>query len=281
MNHLCKKRDGPVLFCHTGNAVRRLLIRPGAIGDFILSLPALECLRGHYTEVWCASPNVPLSRFAERARAIAATGLNLLGIAEPPPALLEDLRTFDSIVSWYGANRDDFREHVHSLGLPFTFFPALPTAGCHAADFYLAQARTIAECRSDGIPRIAVPAAARENYAVIQPFASSPHKRWPMEKFREFAAALQPEMRVHWCRGPQDPPLEGAVEMENLYDLACWISRARLYIGNDSGITHLAAAVGTPVIAMFGPTDPEVWAPRGEQVRVVRFRLTRLSQPAE
>ena len=44
---------------------------------------------------------------------------------------------------------------------------------------------------------------------------------------------------------------------------------ARVYIGNDSGITHLAAAVGTPVVAIFGPTDPAVWAPRGERVAVV------------
>ena len=55
-----------------------------------------------------------------------------------------------------------------------------------------------------------------------------------------------------------------AVHIENLYELACWLSTARLYIGNDSGITHLAAAVGTPVIALFVATDPVIWAPRGE-----------------
>ena len=78
-------------------------------------------------------------------------------------------------------------------------------------------------------------------------------------------------MPVRWCRGPEDPPLDDAVEIGNLYELACWLARARLYIGNDSGITHLAAAVGTPVLALFGPTDPRVWAPRGEHVRVARF----------
>lgn len=67
------------------------------------------------------------------------------------------------------------------------------------------------------------------------------------------------------------PPLPGAVRIDDLYLLACWLARARLYIGNDSGITHLAAAVGTPVLALFGPTDPAVWAPRGPHVRVVRW----------
>ena len=250
--------------------MRRLLIRPGAIGDFIVSLPALECLRGDYTEVWAASPSVQLARFADRARSIASTGLDLLGIVEPPPALIEELRSFDSIVSWYGANRDDFRELVHSLGLPFTFFPALP-AGCHAVDFYLTQARTLGACESDGIPLIACP-AKRENFTVIQPFASNSMKRWPLEKFRRLAAGLERRMPVHWCRGPEDPPLDGAVTMESLWDLACWLARASLYIGNDSGITHLAAAVGTPTLALFGPTDPKVWAPRGEHVRIGKFK---------
>ena len=79
-------------------------------------------------------------------------------------------------------------------------------------------------------------------------------------------------MPVHWCSGPEDPPLPEAVRFDNLYDLACWLARARLYVGNDSGITHLAAAVGTPVLALFGPSDPAVWAPRGPNVRVAHFR---------
>src|SRR5208283_788230 len=126
--------------------MRRLVIRPGAIGDFLVSLPALECLRSQYLEVWAASPNVPLVRFADRARSIASTSLDLLGVTEPPARLLGELRGFDSIVSWYGANRREFRESVRELQLPFTFFPAIPPAGSgvHATDFYLQQVRTIA-----------------------------------------------------------------------------------------------------------------------------------------
>jgi heptosyltransferase III len=250
--------------------MRRLIIRPGAIGDFIVSLPALECLRTDCLEVWTAGPNVPLARFADDARSIASTGLDLLGIADPPQSLLNDLRSFDSIVSWYGANRQDFRDTV--AGLPFTFFPALPTdAALHAADFYLDQVRTLVPCASDGIPRIDCP-GDREDYAVIHPFSGSPRKNWPLENFQGLADRLERTMPVRWCSGPDDPPLPGAVRFDDLWDLACWLGRARLYIGNDSGITHLAAAVGTPVLALFGPTtDPAVWAPRGPNVRVARF----------
>jgi ADP-heptose:LPS heptosyltransferase len=254
--------------------MRRLLIRPGAIGDFIVSLPALEGLKTDYLEVWAARPNVPLARFADRARPIGSTGLDLMGIADPPPGLIEDLHAFDSIVSWYGANRPEFRKLVEALGLPFTFLTALPPGGggVHATDFYLEQVRGMADNPSDGIPRIRIPqGVTRQNFAVIHPFSGSPGKNWPIEKFRTLARRLERVMPVRWCAGPEDLPLEGAVRIDDLYELACWLAGARLYAGNDSGITHLAAAAGAPVLALFGPTDPAVWAPRGANVRVYRW----------
>jgi ADP-heptose:LPS heptosyltransferase len=222
---------------------RRLLIRPGAIGDVILSLPALEAARAAYTEVWAPRPMLPLIRFANRTRAIADTRLDLVGVVEG--ARVSELETFDSIYSWYGTHRPEFRDAVRHL--PFTFFPALPPP-------------------AEGIPRIPVPQATVQNFAVIHPFASNRDKRWPLENFREVAASL--DIPVQWCTGPEEH-LEGAITMNDLYELACWISTARVYIGNDSGIAHLAAAVGTPVIAIFLASDPRVWAPRGERVTVL------------
>lgn len=224
-------------------AKRRLLIRPGAIGDVILSLPALEAARARYTEAWAPRPVLPLVRFADRTRAIADTGLDLVGVVEG--ARVPELETFDSIYSWYGTHRPEFRDAVRHL--PFTFFPALPPP-------------------AEGIPHIAVPRQPVQNFAVIHPFASNPAKRWPLENFREVAAGL--EIPVKWCTGPQEH-LEDAIQVDDLYELACWISTARLYVGNDSGIAHLAAAVGTPVIAIFLASDPRVWAPRGRHVTVI------------
>ncbi len=252
--------------------MNRLIIRPGAIGDFIVSLPAMTCLAGERTEVWTSARTVPLVRFTPNARSIASTGLDLLGVTEPPAGLIEDLRRFDSIVSWYGANRPEFRAAVAELGLPFTFLEALPPdAQAHAADFYLEQVRAMVECSSDGIPRIECTVEPGD-YAVIHPFSGSRRKNWPLERFQALADRLERLMPVKWCAGEEDPPLPGAVRIGDLYDLACWLAGARLYIGNDSGITHLAAAVATPVLALFGPTDPEVWAPRGPHVRIGRWR---------
>jgi len=254
--------------------MRRLVIRPGGIGDVIVSLPALELLAGPGDEIWVPSRMAPLIRFGPQIRAISATGLDLLSIVDPPPKVLADLRGFDSIVSWYGTNRPEFGDTVAALGLPFTFLPALPAEGAtlHATDFYLHQVRAIAPGDSDGIPRIATPRTGPGNFAVIHPFSGSPRKNWPLENFRALAEQLEPHMPVHWCAGDDDPPLPNAVRIPDLHDLACWLAKARLYIGNDSGVTQLAAAVGTPVLAFFGPTDPEVWAPRGPNVRIGRWQ---------
>jgi hypothetical protein len=252
--------------------VRRLVIRPGAIGDLIVSLPALESLRTNYLEVWVPSPHIPLVRFAHRVRSIASTGLDLLGIADPVGGLIDELRRFDSIVSWYGANRPEFCALTRSLGLPMRFFPALPPANAiHATDFYLNQIRGLCESTCDPTPRISCD-VPRENFAAIHAFSGSTRKNWPLEKFRQMARGVERTMPVRWCTGPADPPLAGAVRIDDLYELACWLASARLYAGNDSGITHLAAAVGTPVLALFGPTDPTVWAPRGPNVRVAIWK---------
>jgi hypothetical protein len=242
--------------------MRRLLIRPGALGDTVVALPALEHLRAAYTEVWCPAAHVPLLRCADAAVALSATGLDLLEIpGQDAGRVRERLAAFDEIVSWYGAARPEFRAAVR--GLPFVFHDALPGGGEHAVDYYLRQVGAAAGAR----PRIAVPRRAG-GYAVIHPFSGSPRKSWPLENFRAVAAALAERMPVRWCAGPEEE-LPGATRFEDLFELATWLGNARVYIGNDSGPTHLAAAAGAPVVAIFQASDATVWAPRGPRVRVL------------
>jgi hypothetical protein len=247
--------------------MRRLLIRPGGIGDLIVSLPALERLRAEYLEVWSLARNLPLVRFADAVAPIASTGIELAGITEPPASLWTRLRSFDSIVSWHGASRPEFRDALANF--PVRFFPALPPADWQApaSTFYMRQAAELAPCgAADTAPRIPCE-APHEDFIAIQPFSGGRRKNWPLERFRELAEQLP--YLVRWCAGPEED-LPGAVRIDDLYELARWLRRARLYIGNDSGISHLAAAVGTPVVAIFGPTDPAVWAPQGGHVTVIR-----------
>src|SRR5436190_14106724 len=192
--------------------MRRLLIRPGAIGDLIVSLPALEFLKTDYLEVWVAEQNAPLIRFADKVCSIGSSGLDMLEFQDMP-GLVERLRSFDSVVSWYGENRAEFRETVSRLRLPFQFLPALPS-GCHAVDFFLRQVGG----QAISLPHVACPGGPREDFAVIHPFASSPAKRWPLDKFREVAARMK--LPVQWCAGPKEP-LDEAVRIPDLYELAC------------------------------------------------------------
>lgn len=274
--------------------MRRLIIRPGAIGDTIVSLPALEqlCPLGSgvaYAEIWAPERNRPLLAHLAPVRSIAAMQLDLLELSRPP-ALVQRLRGFDEIVSWYGAAREEFRAALEATGVPFRLFRAIPPEGadCHAVDFYLRQVGAAA----GAIPRIPVPAAAPERpYIAIQPFSGSPKKNWPLARFRAVASALERRtgLTIEWCAGP-DETLPGARRFKGLDEVARWLSAASLYIGNDSGITHLAAACGVPVVAIFTVTDAKIWSPRGERVHVLQSPEPRdvaeaalgiLSQPAK
>lgn len=223
----------------------------------------MEHLRDGYTEVWVPSVVAPLIQFADAVNAISRTGLDQLGLpcVGPDARLVERLRSFDDIVSWYGANRESFQAAVYNLGLPFRFFPALPPADgeVHAADFLMSQA-------GGSLP--AVPqltwATDRRRFAAIHPFSGSARKNWPLERYR----ALRLDLPVEFTAGPEEK-LGEARRFDDLAELARWLASARVYIGNDSGISHLAAALGTPTVALFGPTRPEVWAPRGPQVKIL------------
>lgn len=83
--------------------------------------------------------------------------------------------------------------------------------------------------------------------------------------FETKARELAKSMDVHWLCGPEES-LENSTRFDDLYELARWLRHARIFIGNDSGISHLAAAVGTPVVCFFRSTDLRVWSPRGPAV---------------
>lgn len=118
-------------------------------------------------------------------------------------------------------------------------------------------------------------------FLALHPGSGAPSKGWPPERFVGLLAAVEPDQRWLLVLGPAEgdgpPALVGhahAVTVPGLplRVLAALLSRAGLFVGNDSGVSHLAAAAGAPTLALFGPTDPSVWAPVGPAVEVVRSR---------
>jgi ADP-heptose:LPS heptosyltransferase len=107
--------------------------------------------------------------------------------------------------------------------------------------------------------------AVAGSYAVVHPFASAPEKTWPATSFIEIANHLQDTgLEPVFLTGPHDntAPFAGfriiAADLHRVKDV---LSGATVFVGNDSGPAHMAAAFGVPLVVLFGASDPIVWAP--------------------
>jgi heptosyltransferase III len=276
--------------------MRRLLVRPGAIGDCLCSLPALWMLQSEYTEIWTNGAVMPLVGFGDRVRSLAGSGFSLLGLpADPPRELLDWLGSFDEILSWSGENQPKMQRHAKRFNLPLHLFPALPApdAGIHVSDWMIRHSKRwhtqLGQQHVDEEPEawrrpggrrflLSTPPRADHRSAkplvVLHPYSGSPRKNWPLPGFERLASDLSTIAEIRWCASPEDP-LPGHLRNQallhaDLLALAEALQGASLYIGNDSGISHLAAMLGVPTLVLFGPMDPAVWAPRGALVSVLR-----------
>ncbi len=127
-------------------------------------------------------------------------------------------------------------------------------------------------------------ATGERRQVVVHPGSGGLRKVWPLFRWRALLRwlAQRQDLRVSIVLGPADGRIrsfvhetaaEGrihVVDSVELPALAALLSDSALYIGNDSGVTHLAVAVGVPTVAIFGPTDPSVWGPRGRHVEIFR-----------
>jgi heptosyltransferase-3 len=111
----------------------------------------------------------------------------------------------------------------------------------------------------------------------IHPGSGSPRKNWPLERWRELCAWLTQEQKRELLivTGEAEPPNllgEFGHPARNLPlgALATQLRDCRLFIGHDSGVSHLAAAQGVRCALLFGPTDPAIWAPPGDHVTILR-----------
>jgi predicted lipopolysaccharide heptosyltransferase III len=127
-----------------------------------------------------------------------------------------------------------------------------------------------------GIPR-------DRRWVVLQPGARYWFKAWPVERFAELADRLHDRFGFHVLVGgsPQEESLTQSVVglaksrllsiagRSDVRTLAALLKRSALFVGNDTGAMHIAAAVGTPVVGLFGPSNPSEWGPRGGAADVI------------
>jgi heptosyltransferase-3 len=284
--------------------VEILVLHPGALGDIVLSLPALRILREHISGARITlAANLDFagtvsSGIADKVVSLSALPVHRLYRPEPP---LEDApfwRSFDRIVSWTGSGDAVFARnlsHIHPDVLVPCWKPD-PGEGRHVARIFFEGLRSwIPGCAWD--PRLHIrldpetqPLGSqwlleqgwdpRRPLLALHCGAGSPEKRWPLPRFRELARTLRPDWDLLMIEGPAESGLvrELGLSGPGIFAAAqlpiplgaSVLQHSSRFIGNDSGIAHLAAGLGIPSIILFGSTNPAHWGPVGSCVSVLR-----------
>ncbi|MFT5465080.1 MAG: heptosyltransferase-3 [Verrucomicrobiales bacterium] len=275
-----------------------LAIRGGAIGDFILTLPALRLLKtdlnAKKVEILGYESIARLAvefGFADSTRSIEHGPL--AGFFNPKgkldPDLCEYFSSFNLIVSWIYDPDGFFHGNLDRAGAETVI------QASHRVD-EAANAPAAAQLAKP-LEQIALypekPWVSlgldREPGAVIalHPGSGSPLKNWGYENWAETARRLRtahPDHEFLVISGEAETEtisdfiemLEAAkipfrhADSPPLPDLARELARCTIFLGHDSGISHLAGAVGLPCVLVFGPTDPQIWAPQNPAVQTVR-----------
>ena len=288
-----------------------LIIRPGAIGDSLLTFPVIQALRAQYDD-----PHITFVGNAAVLPLALALGLveevgdygdlrwSELFSAEGihTPELRKQLQQTELAICWL---RDPDGRVEHNLRLAgvkrVIVAPGRPPEGrrIHVVD-YLAETVGVqnvgAACNAQCIAPLSVHVSNGSNslhptdrYIAIHPGSGGAQKCWPAASFVTVIEHLwQRGYPILLLAGPADherfsgiqsslssPPEPGMVEVlidAPLVVVAEHLQQCKCYLGNDSGMTHLAAMLGIPTIALFGPSDPAIWRPLGPDVEVIQER---------
>ncbi|MCP4645997.1 MAG: glycosyltransferase family 9 protein [bacterium] len=259
-----------------GDGTRTLVVHTGGIGDFLLTLPSLSLLCGDGPVEVMGRPNrmalAVMGGLAEAAHDIDTIGFESLFV-EPSEGIRAFLAGFDRVVMWM-RDEGDLAKAVRGCGVEdVRAFPGLPPEdwSVHASEYFVSQLGY----RYCPPVHLEIAPGRDPKDVVIHPGSGGSHKNCPMDRYAALARILRRmNRRVSWCLGPAEdglelPDQEDVIQTATLEELARVLASTRLYVGNDSGITHLAAAAGCRTVAVFGPTNPAIWAPAGEHVAVV------------
>jgi ADP-heptose:LPS heptosyltransferase len=240
-------------------------------------------------------------------REVAALFAQPSNLASDLTEAAEFFRPFTRIYSFFASDDAHFRRALEAAARPgaVSFHAFRPAGAGHVAAGYLGEISArgadehldghievlpgdIAEAKQ-ALARLDLGAA---RVVLLFPGSGGRHKNWPAQHFAALAGVLPPPMRALVVLGPA----EGAIEPVLMPLLAAsgiaWLrdqplstvaGLARLaagFVGNDSGVSHLAAAAGAPGVVIFGSTDPERWRPLGRIKVLPAAKLTALT-PAE
>lgn len=277
-----------------------LIVHQGALGDLILALPAIKALRDVLQPARMEMMGHPwtLALVSGRPYADAVIDSNRGDMApffqEATALPAEICRYLEEFAAAFCFSRSEtLARNFRRAGIRQVFtLPSFPAARMHVIDHHLLSLKALGIPSTSTSPLIYVPDQERHEaeqflrsqgwdltgIIALHPGAGSRKKAWPAARFAALARALAGKShKILIIAGPADEKITKEV-LKGLADtpyllvqdqpitrLAALLNFACLFIGNDSGISHLAAALKRPTIALFGPTDPHVWAPRSDQ----------------
>ncbi|MEY4388140.1 MAG: hypothetical protein RLY20_3423 [Verrucomicrobiota bacterium] len=276
---------------------RILVIRGGAIGDFILTLPAIAALRNQFPETHLEVLGYPhiaqlatLGNLADRVQPIEARELAgfFAHCGELDSATADYFARFDIIVSYLYDPDDIFKANVARCSRgQFLQCPHRPNEAerAHATQVYLKPLERLAIYDADAVPRLAINRLPSTiNCLALHPGSGSEKKNWPESNWAALLQRLVAEtsMRLllvggeaegnRLARLAKDLPPQRAEFARSLplTELAKRLRSCTAFVGHDSGISHLAAAVGLPTLVLWGDTIEEIWRPQGDHVQIAR-----------
>lgn len=281
-----------------------LAIRGGAVGDFILTLPALALIREAFPDATldvmgyrAVTRLVHQRHYAQRVWDIEyaklapffARGTTL------PGEWSERFASYDQVVSYLYDPDCIFADNLAKAGVR-NLIAGSPQIqdGEHAALQLARPLQQLALFLDDPAARLfptEEDLAAADTLLnssprrlILHPGSGGAHKLWPAACWKELLARL-PELdgvepivvageadshRVNELRDAIRKADARLLDGLDLTTLAAVLARASVFLGHDSGVSHIAAATGTPSVVLFGPTNPDVWAPHGSHVTVLR-----------
>jgi heptosyltransferase-3 len=274
-----------------------LVIRGGAIGDFVLTLPAIGLLREGLPdatiEVLGYRPIVELAiagGYVDASRSIEhgpLAGFFAIG-AELDAEWCEYFASFDLVVSYLFDDKGIFRDNLKRAGVE-TLIEGLakvdPSTGEHAAHQLARALESIAVFLDEPGPRLELDGGdVGEGRVAIHPGSGGAAKNWHLEYWIKLGESIAGAgERLLLVSGEAEEGKWGEVaaawsaagidfvhaQSWKLPRLGAALGRCRQFLGHDSGVSHLAAATGVPCLLLFGPTNPAVWAPANSGVEVL------------
>lgn len=276
---------------------RILVIRGGAIGDFVLTLPAIAALRQRFPSAHLEVLGYPhiaqlaiAGRYVDRVRAIEARGLAgfFARYGSLDPGIAHYFSEFDLILSYLYDPDGIFAGNlaactdaqvIHGAHRPDEAIPL------HATEVYLKPLERLAIFDGDPVPRLDLGVRAGDRVILaLHPGSGSDRKNWPEARWADLIQRILEATDLTLLMVGGEAEVDrldrlGAGVPEHrltvarslpLTEVAERLGRCRAFVGHDSGVTHIAAAVGLPCLVLWPGTNEVVWKPRGDRVSLLK-----------